>query len=141
MTGHRQLLLGGAVAAALVTAACGGADTAGSSSAAGSSSPAGSSSAAAVGSAGANLGTANETISASDALQFSPSATSAHVGDIVEWKNTGSVGHTVTFDSQSSLNDSALNAQGQWQVKFTAAGTYQYHCTIHPGMTGTVTVG
>ena len=111
-------------------AACGGSSSPSPSSSAGSS----------VGTAGASLGTAAETIDAVDQLQFMPSSTTAHVGDIVEWRNTGTVMHTVTFDSNQSLTDSALNPSGKWQVKFTVAGTYPFRCTIHPSMTGTITV-
>ncbi len=102
----------------------------------GSPSPTGSS----AGTAGVNLGTAAVQISALDSLKFDPASQTAHVGDIVEWKNTATVTHTVTFDSDPSLSDAALAASGTWQVKFTAAGTYQYHCTIHSQMTGSVTV-
>ena len=48
--------------------------------------------------------------------------------------------HNVTFDSESSLSDSALAPGGAWQVKFTKAGTYSYKCTLHPGMNGKITV-
>jgi plastocyanin len=33
-----------------------------------------------------------------------------------------------------------MNSGDKYQVKFTKAGTYQFHCTFHPGMEGTVTV-
>ena len=95
---------------------------------------------ASVGSAGANIGAATVKISATDQLKFSPTSVTAHVGDVIEWTNTGTVTHTVTFDSQPSLSDPSLNASGTWEVRFNAAGTYAFHCTIHPGMTGTLTV-
>lgn len=123
-----RLSLGAGAVLLFALAACGGSGT---------PTPA---SSANVGSAGVNIGAAVETINATDQLAFSPTSTSAHVGDVVEWKNTGSIGHTVTFDNQSSLNDPSLNGGGTWQVKFNAAGTYAYHCTIHPQMTGTITV-
>ena len=50
--------------------------------------------------------------------------------------------HTVTFDSSnaSCLSDLALNPGSTWEVKFTQAGTYTYHCTVHPGMNGSITI-
>jgi hypothetical protein len=33
-----------------------------------------------------------------------------------------------------------VNANTSIARTFGTAGTYQYHCTIHPGMTGTVEV-
>jgi plastocyanin len=46
-----------------------------------------------------------------------------------------------TFDTEPSLSDPDFDPGGVWQVKFTTAGTYPYHCTVHPGMVGTVIVG
>jgi plastocyanin len=127
----------GAAFLAAAAAGCGGSSTSSSSPAA-SSAP--SASSASAGSAGVNLGTATETVKATDQLKFDPGTTTAHVGDIVQWSNTGSVTHTVTFDSNQSLSDAALAAGGTWEVKFNAAGTYAYHCTIHANMSGTITV-
>jgi plastocyanin len=63
-----------------------------------------------------------------------------HVGDIIQWTNTASFEHTITFDSQPSLSDPSLQPGGTWEVKFTTAGTYQFHCSIHPQMVGTIVV-
>jgi plastocyanin len=94
-----------------------------------------------VGMAGAALGAATVTIQATDSNVFTPAKMTAHVGDIIEWSNTGSVLHTVTFTDHSELNDDTLAGGGVWQVKFTVAGTYPYICTIHqPDMKGTITV-
>lgn len=92
------------------------------------------------GNAGVNLGTAASKVSATDQLQFSPNSLSINTGDIVQWTNTGSVTHTVTFDNASSLSDPSLAGGATWQVKFTSPGSYAYHCSIHSGMTGTITV-
>jgi plastocyanin len=86
-------------------------------------------------------GTATTKISATDTLQFSPSSSNAKVGDVVQWTNTGSVLHNITFDADSCLTDSSFQPQATWEIKFSKAGTYAYHCTIHPGMDGSITVG
>jgi plastocyanin len=107
----------------------------------GESSPATSSSSGTnVGTAGVNLGTPAEQISATEQLVFSPATLNAHVGDVIQWTATGTMMHTVTFDGFDSLSDVALNSGGIWEVKFTTPGTYNYHCTLHPGMNGTVVV-
>src|SRR5580704_13912679 len=89
------------------------------------------------------LGTVAETIDATDDLVFVPATTTASVGDVVEFKNTGTVAHTVTFQDNNDgcLSDAMLNPGSTWEVKITAAGTYNYICTIHaPNMKGEIKV-
>ena len=70
---------------------------------------------------------------------FMPDNLEVAAGSTVTWTNTDSVSHTSTSDG-SGWN-SGIIAPGQ-QFSFTpqAAGTFSYHCAIHPGMVGTVTV-
>jgi plastocyanin len=84
--------------------------------------------------------TAAATVSETDQLKFNPSSTSVKVGDVVEWNNGSSVAHNVTFDDFQNITSDTMNSGDKYQVKFTKAGTYQYHCTFHPGMDGTITV-
>ena len=75
-----------------------------------------------------------------DALKYSPTSANVKVGDVVEWDNGSSVAHNVTFDAYQSITSDTMNNGDTYQVKFTKAGTYQFHCTFHPGMDGSVTV-
>ncbi len=93
-----------------------------------------------VGTAAVSLGAATVTVSASGQLTFDPAMQMAHVGDVIQWTNTGSVMHTITFDTEPSLSDPTLQPGAPWEVKFTTAGTYQYRCSIHAGMVGTIVV-
>ena len=93
-----------------------------------------------VGSAGVNLGAPSLRVAATDQLMFSPARATLQVGQIVEWTNTGSVTHTVTFINYPYPSDPTLTPGGMWEVKFTKAGTYAYQRTIHAGMTGTLNV-
>jgi plastocyanin len=93
--------------------------------------------------AASSLGTATaaNTIDATDNLVFVPDSTPAAVGDVIEFKNTGSVVHTVTFQdgNDGCLSDPTLAPGATWQVKFTQPGTYNYLCTIHaPNMKGVI---
>jgi plastocyanin len=93
--------------------------------------------------AASGLGTVAVTIDATDNLVFVPASASTSVGDVVEFKNTGTVAHDVTFQDNNDgcLSDATLNPGSKWEVKFTAAGTYNYLCTIHaPNMKGEITV-
>lgn len=89
------------------------------------------------------LGTPAVTINATDDKVFSPASSTATVGSVVEFKNTGSLMHTVTFQDNTDgcLTDSSLNPGSTWEVRFTAAGTYNFLCAIHaPNMKGEITI-
>ena len=70
---------------------------------------------------------------------FSPSAITAKVGDVIGFTNKDSVGHTATVDDGSCSTDTIANGASA-TLTFTAAGTYPFHCKIHPSMKGTITV-
>ncbi len=72
---------------------------------------------------------------------FSPAAVTVKKGATVTWTNKDTVGHTVTeSDGQSGPSSSTLNQGQSYSYTFGTAGTFHYKCTIHPYMTGTVTV-
>lgn len=72
---------------------------------------------------------------------FSPANITVKVGTKVTWKNQDSVTHTVTeTDGQSGPQSGNVDPGASYSFTFDKAGTYHYHCTIHPNMTGTVTV-
>ena len=59
----------------------------------------------------------------------------------VTWGNADATTHTVTADGASPLFNSGNVAKGKtYQFTFTAAGSYAYHCSIHPTMVGTIQV-
>jgi len=65
------------------------------------------------------------------------------VGTTVTWTNKDSTGHTVTSGTRPNKDgkfDGQLPASGTFSFTFTTAGTYQYFCTIHSSMNGTITV-
>lgn len=70
---------------------------------------------------------------------YSPSSITVKVGDSVTWTNQDSVGHSATADDNSF--DTGVLAQGKsGSFTFSKAGTYSYHCTVHPNMKATVVV-
>jgi len=62
------------------------------------------------------------------------------VGDVVTWTNNDSTGHTATMKADGSCTTPTIAAGSTGSIKFTAAGTYDYFCKIHPNMTGQITV-
>jgi plastocyanin len=70
---------------------------------------------------------------------FAPDALTVAAGTTVTWTNTDSIPHTSTSDAKGW--DSGIVGPGQqYSVSLQTPGTYSYHCTIHPGMVGTVVV-
>lgn len=72
-------------------------------------------------------------------LTFSPSTATITQGRSVCWQNAGSVGHTVTSNDGTSFN-SSLPPHRIFVHAFPTAGSFPYHCMIHAGMNGTITV-
>lgn len=70
---------------------------------------------------------------------FAPGDLNVDVGTTVTWMNTDSIPHTSTSD-QNQWNSGTLAAGGRFSFTFQSAGSFPYHCSIHPGMVGTVVV-
>ena len=69
---------------------------------------------------------------------FDPARMTMKVGSTARWVNLDSVPHRILF---ADGEDSAVLAPSQsWSRKIDKAGTYDYSCTIHPAMKGTVVV-
>jgi amicyanin len=91
------------------------------------------------GAATSQAGNAGEVQVTIQNFAFDPATVTVKVGDTVTWTNKDSVDHNVTADNGEFKSDNL--AQGStFSFTFTKAGSYPYHCTIHPYMTGTVVV-
>lgn len=73
-------------------------------------------------------------------IQFNPKDVTVKKGQTVEWRNDDSVAHNVTAQSGASFKSANFGNGGTFRYKAIKAGTIKYVCTIHPGMTGTLTV-
>jgi plastocyanin len=67
---------------------------------------------------------------------FDPKTITVAPGDTVTWKFEGVSAHNVTFDDFNSK----LKKDGTYEHTFDTAGSFDYHCTVHAGMSGTVVV-
>jgi len=84
---------------------------------------------------------------------FSPSSTTVPVGTTVTWTWNACTGdgyggqmctdHSIVFDDGGRTN-APLQSEGTFSSKFSTAGTYTYHCSVHgtttSGMRGTIIV-
>jgi plastocyanin len=71
---------------------------------------------------------------------FSPATMSVAPGTTVTWVNNGQAPHTSTADD-GTWDSGTLQPGENFSFTFDQAGTYTYHCNIHPNMTATITVG
>jgi plastocyanin len=73
---------------------------------------------------------------------FSPASISVPLNAVVRWTNNGTMTHTVTSTTvpTNGVFDSQVSAGSSLCLKFTSAGSFSYHCSIHTSMTGIVTV-
>lgn len=72
---------------------------------------------------------------------FSPQIVTVKAGTTVTWNNHDSEAHTVTATTGSVGPSSPPLQQGaSYHYTFAKAGRFDYLCTIHPFMTGTVVV-
>ena len=73
---------------------------------------------------------------------FTPQNSVVQTGGTVTWNWAGKNSHTLTFTFGPTPlpADQASQISGTVQRTITAVGTYNYTCTNHAGMNGTVTV-
>jgi len=92
---------------------------------------------------------------------FAPNPVSARIGQKVQWRNQDGTVHRIVQDKAGDDGNNTGDPYGGGPqggsgngfdggdtapggmsnaVTLTAAGTMRYHCAIHPGMVGTVTV-
>ncbi len=94
-------------------------------------------------SGGGGGGTASITITIlgqNGAQSFSPNPATVKAGQTVAWKNNDVITHTATSDS-GAFDTGAIPPGGTSNaITMSTTGTFGYHCSIHPTMTGTLTV-
>lgn len=78
------------------------------------------------------------------ASSFSPSDVTVTRGSTIHWVNRTATTHTITPSEAGQAGIwAAQNISGvgtDFSHTFSTAGTYDYHCTIHAGMSGTIRV-
>ena len=70
---------------------------------------------------------------------FSAPSVTVKAGTTVTWVNEDDDAHTVTSTS-NAFRSPGLDTGEAFSYTFTQPGTYEYFCTLHPLMTGTVVV-
>lgn len=76
-----------------------------------------------------------------DNFSFSPQALTVAVGTTVTWTNRDDIPHTVvSTDDPKAFKSKVLDTDEKFSFTFSKAGNYAYFCSVHPKMTGKVTV-
>ena len=71
---------------------------------------------------------------------FEPATITIPKGAQVVWTNASDAPHTVSSDINAFGTTSNLTQNQTFMMTFNTAGTYMYHCNIHPYMKGTIIV-
>lgn len=77
-------------------------------------------------------------------IYYDPENIDVTIGTTIVWDNTDNTVHTVTSglapEADGMFDSSIMSAGDIFEFTFTDAGTYDYYCTVHPWMVGTVNV-
>lgn len=73
---------------------------------------------------------------------FDPNPKTAKLADggAVRWVIGDGTTHQIASDNGAFPTSNGIRPGGTYSITLTTAGTYHYHCAIHPNMVGTVVV-
>jgi amicyanin len=74
-----------------------------------------------------------------DNFTFTPQRQTVKVGTIVTWTNKDDIPHAIAAVNKQ-FKSKALDTDDAYSFTFAAPGTYDYFCSLHPHMTGTIVV-
>ena len=75
-----------------------------------------------------------------DNFTFSPKELKVKAGTTVTWTNHDDIPHGIASSNNAFAKSKALDTDDSYSFTFTAPGTYQYFCYIHPHMVGSIIV-
>ena len=82
---------------------------------------------------------ADETQVKIDNFTFNPQQITVKAGTTVLWINGDDIPHTVTSKT-IAFRSKALDTDDKFSFTFATPGKYDYFCSLHPHMTGTIVV-
>ena len=75
-----------------------------------------------------------------DDFAYEPASITVKKDTRVRWINEDEAPHTITGDASGGPNSGTLYEGDRYSFVFTQTGSFPYHCSFHPHMTGMVTV-
>jgi plastocyanin len=74
-----------------------------------------------------------------DNFTFAPQRVTVKAGSTVTWTNHDDIPHALASTTKA-FKSKALDTDDKFSFTFTTAGVYEYFCSLHPHMTGTIVV-
>ena len=71
---------------------------------------------------------------------FNPQTITVKSGEKVTWINRDEEPHTIASVGKQFKKSTALDTDQEFTITAGAPGTYEYFCSVHPKMTGTIVV-
>jgi len=71
---------------------------------------------------------------------FNPQTLTVKSGEKVTWINRDEEPHTIVSVGKQFKKSTALDTDQEFTITVVAPGTYDYFCSVHPKMTGTIVV-
>lgn len=73
-------------------------------------------------------------------FMFNPQKITVKSGEKITWINHDEEPHTVVSVGKKFQKSSALDTDQEYSITAGAPGIYEYFCSVHPKMTGTIVV-
>ena len=73
-------------------------------------------------------------------FMFNPMKITVKSGEKITWINRDEEPHTVVSVGKKFPKSSGLDTDQEYSITAGAPGTYEYFCSVHPKMTGTIVV-
>lgn len=74
-----------------------------------------------------------------DNFTFAPQRLTVRAGTTVTWRNQDDIPHAIASTTRA-FKSKALDSDDTYAFTLTTPGTYEYFCSLHPQMTGTIVV-
>jgi plastocyanin len=74
-----------------------------------------------------------------DNFTFVPQRVTIKPGTTVTWVNEDDIPHAIAATGKE-FRSKVLDTNDKYSFTFTTAGTFEYFCSLHPHMTGTIVV-
>jgi plastocyanin len=74
-----------------------------------------------------------------DNFTFAPQRVTVKAGTTITWTNNDDIPHALASPTKA-FRSKALDTDDKFSFTFTTAGVYEYFCSLHPHMTGTIVV-